>query len=326
MTRPSLHASAGRRRIRRLKNALILAAAAAVVLLALVLARSGSGSGRGGDHRLPTADRLGRPPGPGGPGGLAWPREGEAAVAVEGLGSLGSSGDEEPVPIASLAKVMTAYLVLKDHPLEPGEEGFTITIGPADVEDLHRRMDLGQSVVAVEAGEVLSERQALEALLLPSANNVAILLAVHEAGSVEAFVAEMNEAAAELGMGRTHYTDPSGFEDTTVSTATDQLKLARAATADPTFAEIVAMPSVSLPVVGEVANYNALVGHEGFVGIKTGSDDAAGGCLLFARRVHVDGRTVTMLGAVLGQREGDFIPAALVAARELAVSAAAVAR
>jgi len=328
VTRPSLHTSAGRRRITRLKNALLLAAAAAVVLLALVLARGGSGSG-GGEHRLPTADRLGRPPGRGNPGGLdglAWPREGEAAVAVEGLGSLGSSGGDEPVPIASLAKVMTAYLVLKDHPLEPGEEGFTFTIGPADVEDLHRRMDLGQSVVAVEVGEVLSERQALEALLLPSANNVAILLAVHEAGSVEAFVAEMNEAADELGMGRTRYTDPSGFEDTTVSTATDQLKLARAAMADPTFREIVAMPSVSLPVVGEVANYNALVGHEGFVGIKTGSDDAAGGCLLFARRVDIDGRTRTVVGAVLGQREGEFIPAALTAARSLAASAVEISR
>src|SRR6202012_1752265 len=107
---------------------------------------------------------------------------------------------------------------------------------------------------ALEAGEVLSERQALEALLLPSANNVAALLAVHEAGSVEAFVAEMNEAAAELGMGRTRYTAPP---------AADQLKLGRAAMADPTFRQIVAMPAAVLPIVGEVANLDALVGREG---------------------------------------------------------------
>ncbi|MBS1676448.1 MAG: D-alanyl-D-alanine carboxypeptidase [Actinobacteria bacterium] len=324
MTRPHVHSSAGRRRVTRLKNALVFVAAATVVLLVLVVVRAQTGSGsRTGDHRLPTADRLGRPPGPGRPGGLAWPREGEAAVAVEGLGNLGTSGGDEPVPIASLAKVMTAYLVLREHPLGPGEEGFEIRITAADVEDLHRRLDLNQSVVAVEVGEVLSERQALEALLLPSANNVAALLAVHEAGSVEAFVAEMNEAAAELGMARTHYTDPSGFEDTTVSTAADQLKIGRAAMADPTFAEIVAMPATVLPVVGEVANYNELVGDEGFVGIKTGSDDAAGGCLLFARRVEIAGRTRTVLGAVLGQRGGEFIPAALDAARSLAASAAA---
>jgi D-alanyl-D-alanine carboxypeptidase (penicillin-binding protein 5/6) len=311
----TVHASAGRRRLTWLKPAACLAAAAVVVLLVLTLARASTG-----DHGPRTADRVVRVPGNGRSFDLAWPREGEAAVAVSGLGGLGASGSEEPVPIASLAKVMTAYLVLKDDPLGPGQEGFRIQIGPADVEDLHRRMALGQSVVDVEVGESMSERQALEALLLPSANNVAALLAVHEAGSVEAFVAEMNEAAAELGMRDTHYTDPSGFEDTTVSTAADQLKIGRAAMADPTFAQIVAMPSALLPVAGEVTNLNGLLGHEGFVGIKTGSDEAAGGCLLFARRVHADGHTRTILGAVLGQRDGDLIHAALTAAQTLAAS------
>ena len=301
------------------RDRLVASTLAIVVLLALAVAWWTAS----GDDGARTVDQVERLPGTGKAIHLAWPREGEAAVAVGGLGSLGASGGADPVPIASLAKVMTAYLVLRDDPLEPGEEGFGIGIGPADVEDLNRRIDLGQSVVKVEAGEVLSERQALEALLLPSANNVAALLAVHEAGSVEAFVGEMNEAAAELGMRDTRYTDPSGFEDTTVSTAADQLKLGRAAMAVPTLAEIVALPAAVLPVAGEVANFNQLVGREGFVGIKTGSDDAAGGCLLFARRIHVGGRTVTMLGAVLGQRDGDFIQAALVAAESLAASATA---
>jgi D-alanyl-D-alanine carboxypeptidase (penicillin-binding protein 5/6) len=257
---------------------------------------------------------------------LDWPREGQAAVAVDGFGTFTGPGTETPVPIASVAKVMTAYLVLREDPLEPGEEGFMMEVTEADVEDFHQRVDSNQSVVVVEAGEVLSERQALEALMLPSANNVAVMLAVHEAGSIEAFLGEMNEAAAELGMGKTRYTDPSGLEDTTVSTAADQLKLGRAAMADPTFAQIVAMPSTVLPVAGEVANLNGLVGHEGFVGIKTGSDDAAGGCLLFARRIEVDVRTRTMIGAVLGQRDGDLIDAALAGAKVLADSAAAAAR
>jgi D-alanyl-D-alanine carboxypeptidase (penicillin-binding protein 5/6) len=256
----------------------------------------------------------------------AWPAEGEAAVVVQGLGSLGASGDEEPVPIASVAKVMTAYLTLVEHPLAPGEEGFRIRVTPADVDDYHERVALDQSVVEVKAGEVLSERQALEALLLPSANNVAALLAVHQAGSIEAFAAQMNAAAAELGMESTHYTDPSGFEASTVSTAADQIKLARTAMADPTFAEIVAQPSARLPVVGEVPNYNELVGHEGFVGIKTGSDEAAGGCLLFAKEIEVGDRTLTVLGAVLGQRQGELVPAALASANSLAASVAGAVR
>jgi D-alanyl-D-alanine carboxypeptidase (penicillin-binding protein 5/6) len=216
--------------------------------------------------------------------------------------------------------------VRNSKPRRYAEEGFELEIGTADVEDLHRRIELNQSVVAVEVGEVLSERQALEALLLPSANNVAALLAIHEAGSVEAFVGEMKEAATELGMQNTDYTDPSGFEDTTVSTASDQLKLGRAAMADPTFAEIVAMPSTVLPVAGEVANFNELVGREGYVGIKTGSDQAAGGCLLIAKRIDVDGRALTVLGAVLGQRKGDFIQAALASANSLAASVTAAVR
>jgi D-alanyl-D-alanine carboxypeptidase (penicillin-binding protein 5/6) len=92
--------------------------------------------------------------------------------------------------------------------------------------------------------------------------------------------------------------------------------------ADPSFAEIVAMPSTVLPVVGEVTNFNGLVGHEGFVGIKTGSDDAAGGCLLFAKKVELGGHPRTVIGAVLGQRDGDLIQAALDSARRLGASVA----
>ncbi len=261
-------------------------------------------------------------PQPGKPFHPAWPAEGEAAVAVEGLGSVGASGGQKPVPIASVAKVMTAYLTLQRYPLDAGEDGFSIRISKADVADLKRRIALDQSVVDVKAGEVLTERQALEALLLPSANNVAALLAVHTAGSVGGFVAEMNATATEMGMDSTHYTDPSGFDEGTVSTAADQLKLAREAMADPTFAEIVALPSTVLPVAGLVPNYNELVGHEGFVGIKTGSDEAAGGCLLFAKEIEVGGRTLTVLGAVFGQHDGELVQAALASANGLAASVA----
>ena len=108
-------------------------------------------------------------------------------------------------------------------------------------------------------------------------------------------------------MSQTHYTDPSGFEESTVSTASDQVKLAREAMADPTFAQIVAKPSARLPVVGRVLNYNELVGHDGYVGIKTGSDSAAGGCLLFAKQMTVDGHTFTVLGAIFGQHDGELV-------------------
>ena len=257
---------------------------------------------------------------------FAWPREGQAAVEVPGVGTAASPSAQRPVPIASVAKVMTAYLTLREHPLAPGAEGFEITITPAEVTEEGERMELDESVAPVRAGERLSERQALAALLLPSANNVAALLAVHDAGSIPAFLARMNRTARELGMRSTTYTDPSGFEQGTVSTASDQLRLARVAIRIHAFAHIVDESSARLPVAGRVFNYDALVGSEGFVGIKTGSDDAAGGCLMFAKRALLAGRRLTVLGVVLGQRSGALVEAALQSARTLARSAAASVR
>jgi serine-type D-Ala-D-Ala carboxypeptidase (penicillin-binding protein 5/6) len=254
---------------------------------------------------------------------LAWPSEGQAAVEVEGVGSLGSSGGSAPVPIASVAKMMTAYLTLREHPLVAGQEGFSMTITAADVAEEEQREALSESTLNVRAGEQLSERQALQALLLPSANNIAALLARYDAGGIAQFVARMNATARTLGMASSTYTDPSGFNDETVSTATDQLKLARAAMRISVFAEIVGEPSAVLPVVGRVANYNGLVGEDGYMGVKTGSDRAAGGCLVFAKKVLIDGRALTVLGVVLSQQGGSLIQAALVSARQLGDSAAA---
>src|SRR5580704_6507737 len=134
---------------------------------------------------------------------LAWPTEGQAAVEVEGIGSLGTFGPSAPAPIASVAKIMTAYLTLREHPLSPGRSGFTLTITAAEVAEERQRAAHDESVLAVRAGERLSERQALQALLLPSANNIAALLAVHDAGSTSAFLARMNATARVLGMGAT---------------------------------------------------------------------------------------------------------------------------
>jgi len=257
---------------------------------------------------------------------LAWPREGQAAVEVEGVGSFGASGSATPAPIASVAKMMTAYLTLLEHPLAAGREGFVMTVTPAQVREQGRRVALGESTVPVRAGERIGERQALQALLLPSANNVAAMLAAHAAGGSSAFVARMNATARSLGMGSTTYTDPSGFEPSTVSTAADQLKLARVAMRQPAFAAIVDQPSARLPVAGVVENYDSLLGEDGYVGVKTGSDTAAGGCFVFAKRVALGGRRLTVLGVVLGQREGSPVPAALASARRLGDSAAAALR
>jgi len=82
----------------------------------------------------------------------------------------------------------------------------------------------------------------------------------------------------------------------------------------PVFATIVATPSATLPIAGTVHNTNALLGHGGFVGVKTGSDDAAGGCFAFRAIRRINGRRTTITGVVLGQPGHDQIVAGLAAA------------
>jgi D-alanyl-D-alanine carboxypeptidase (penicillin-binding protein 5/6) len=255
---------------------------------------------------------------------LPWPAAGQAAVSVAGVGDLGTSGPVmTPVPIASLAKVMTAYQVLTDHPLAVGQAGPAITVDHDEAAAYVRQIADNESVVPVNAGEVLTERQALQALLLASAGNVAQILARWDAGGVNAFVDRMRAAAARLGMTHTTYTDPSGLDRTTVSTAPDQLLIARAVMGLPTFAEIVAQKSAVIPVAGTVKNYNTLLGHDGVTGIKTGSTLAAGGCLMFSADVPLAGRTEHVYGVVLGQpgTSSTILPHALDAARRLVVAA-----
>ena len=243
-----------------------------------------------------------------------WPADGQAAFVQTGQSQVQAGPNQHAAAIASVAKVMTAYLVLRDHPLRLGEDGPTITLTDADVADTDRRLRQRESVVSIAAGEQLTERQALQALLLPSANNIAAVLARWDAGSVDRFVARMNATARSLGMTHTRYTDPSGYDDATVSTAADQVRIVDRAMRLPVFASIVATPSATLPVAGTVHNTNTLLGHDGFVGVKTGSDDAAGGCFAFRAIRWIDGKRTTITGVVLGQPGHDRIAAGLAAA------------
>lgn len=232
---------------------------------------------------------------------IPWPENGQAALDVEGIGTFGSSGEQKPVPIASVAKVMTAYVILRDHPLKSGADGPKIEVDKLAEE----QSDAGaESTVNVTEGDAISEREAVEAILIASANNVARLLARWDAGSEEAFVEKMNEAAEELGMSDTTYTDPSGLNNTTVSTAVDQVKLARAAMQQPVFREVAAMMEYTDYKGDKHGNWNRLVGRDDVVGIKTGTTTSALGNLSFAAKKDVDGEVHRIVGAVLRQPEG----------------------
>jgi len=231
---------------------------------------------------------------------LPWPKPGSGAVAISGLGMIATSGNEAPMPAASVAKVMTALVILEDKPLKLGDPGPSILITDADVQAYQTDLNDKQSVVEVRSGEQLTEFQALEGLLIPSANNFAFTLANWDMGSVDKFVAKTNKRAGELGLSHTKFADPAGASAQTVSTPSDLVALGVIAMNQEVLAQIVAKTSAKLPVAGTVYNVNYALGQSGLIGIKTGSGFNQGANFLFAASVTVGGFTKVIFGCVMG--------------------------
>ena len=238
---------------------------------------------------------------------LPWPATGEGAVAVPAIGVDVASGPEQPAPVASLTKLMTAYVILHDHPLALGQPGPTITVSQADVDDYDNDTVDDDSNAQVVLNEQLTEQQVMTGLLVHSADNYADLLARWDAGSIPAFVAKMNADAAQLGMTQSHFADASGVDPASVSTAGDLLKVAAPDMANAAFASMVQMSSVTLPVAGTISTYTPFLGFDGTIGVKSGFTSAAGGCDVLAVVRQLHGRNVLLLAAVTGQQGAEAL-------------------
>ncbi|MFD6078737.1 serine hydrolase [Streptomyces hydrogenans] len=236
---------------------------------------------------------------------MPWPGEGQGAVEVEGVGSMGTYGPQKPAPIASVTKTMTAYVILRDHPIKGKKQGPEITV---DKKAADQAKAVHESTAPVKEGQTYTEKELLQLLMIPSANNVARLLARWDAGSEQAFVDKMNAAAKDLGMTQSRYTDPSGLLDSTVSTPQDQLKLAKAVMQYDVFREIVDMPNATIEGVGYIENNNSrLLLKSGVSGIKTGSSTPAGGNLLWSANTIVDDKPRRVLGIVMGAQNAETL-------------------
>jgi D-alanyl-D-alanine carboxypeptidase len=233
---------------------------------------------------------------------LPWPAEGQGAAEVVGVGSLGQYGAQKPAPIASVAKTMTAYVILRDHPITGKQVGPKITVDKKAEEESNAK---SESTAPIKEGQQFTEKQMLQLLMIPSGNNAARLLARWDAGSEEAFVKKMNDAAKDLGMTNSTYTDPSGLKATTVSTPLDQIKLGKAVMENDVFREIVNTTQIEIPGIdGKIRNNNdrALL-MDGVGGIKTGSSTPAGGNLLWSANAVVDGEVRRIVGIVMGAQD-----------------------
>ncbi|HUD06746.1 MAG TPA: hypothetical protein VMR34_02565 [Candidatus Saccharimonadales bacterium] len=229
---------------------------------------------------------------------ISWPASTEDAIGVSGYGLLSESSNQAASPTASIAKILTALSVLRVKPLVLGEQGPVITISSADVNSYLTYQAEGGSVVKVSQGEQITEYQALEAMLLPSANNMADTLVNWAFGSMDNYTSYANNYAKLIGMSSTHIADASGFSPQTVSSPTDLIVLGQTALNNQTIAQIIAQKSAVIPVAGTVSNVNWLLGQNGVIGIKTGNTDQAGGCYLFAANYDEGKQVITIIGDV----------------------------
>jgi len=228
-----------------------------------------------------------------------------ADYGSSGIGAVGwdaplvIAGDAAPRPIASVTKVVTALIALDRMPITEGD-GPLRELSAQDEQYYADAIAEGESRVAAYEGSVISERDVLEAMLVSSSGNHARTLVDWVFGSQDAFAAAAAEWLSANGLAGTTILEPTGVDPGNTSTIPDLIRIGELALANPVTAGIVAQGSAHIPDVGEITTTNALLGVDGIDGIKTGTLDEAGACLLFSADVVVGERTVTLVGAVLG--------------------------
>ncbi|WP_181158536.1 D-alanyl-D-alanine carboxypeptidase family protein [Leucobacter massiliensis] len=215
----------------------------------------------------------------------------------------GAPGAEDPQPIASITKLVTALVTLEQQPLAPGSEGATHLWSEADL--ARSAAFLAEDGVAfpIPAGTAVTARQMLTLALIPSANDFAAAYALSVFGDDARFAAAAADWAERHGLGSLTVVEPTGMDERNVASAADVLRIARLALRDPVIAEIVRQPSAELPWgIGVVESTNPLFGVlPGVRGVKTGRTSAAGYNLVAAQAADAGGREAVQLAVTLGR-------------------------
>ena len=202
---------------------------------------------------------------------------------------LTSHAGNRELPIASTTKLMTAYVAMKELPLDK-----VVRAEPYEAE-------YGESLMGLRAGRQISVRDLIYGLILRSGNDAAHTLAIAAAGSEERFVAQMNRYAAALGLSHTHYANPIGLDEKgNYSSASDLMTLTRRLLQKPAFARIAASRSAVLRSVQpprRIATINELLLMAPWVtGVKTGHTFGA----LYVLVGSGQRRGVSLISAVVG--------------------------
>ena len=240
---------------------------------------------------------------------LAWPATASAAIGSTSSGIIArSASDEVSQPTASMAKVIAALAILKKRPIQSGQTGEKYVLTAHDVAHYTQDMSAGGSVVPVYEGMEVTQLEALQLMLMVSANNMADTLIDKTFGSQEAYASYAQTMLRNMGLTKTVVADASGMSPQTVSTPSELVRIGIAALASPVIARIVGQAEVDIPGIGEVRNTNKLLGSNGVVGIKTGTTGEAGSCLMFAAKyTTAENQPVTIVGVVMGEDDTEAL-------------------
>ena len=249
---------------------------------------------------------------------ITLPTGGAVALSVSGAdeylgeeasGVWMSSGDGVAQPIASISKLVSALVVLNAKPLASVDDpGPTLTFSRADNALYDKYYLLGATITAMPTGSRMSERDALEMMLVVSASNYAEAVTTWAFGSQPGFVRATRDWLAANGLTGTTIVEPTGIDPRNASTATDLIALAKIAMANPVIAQIVGSTALDVPGIPPALNTNNLVGVDGITGIKTGTLEEYGANLLFSATMDVGlEQPLSIVGVRLGGVSRDSV-------------------
>nr|WP_201471051.1 D-alanyl-D-alanine carboxypeptidase [Microbacterium hydrocarbonoxydans] len=238
---------------------------------------------------------------------------GEAASAT-----WSSTGTGEPLPIASITKLITALVILDAAPLASADDlGPTITFSKSDHDLYDQYYVQGATIAPMPTGTSMSLHDALAAMLIPSASNYADALSSRIFGSQNAFLGATRDWLTAHGLTGTTVVEPTGISPRNTSTPADLLAIAKLAAAHPAIAQIVATSSISIPGAGLLRNTNGLLGTAGITGLKTGNLGDGAHNLLYTSTLDVGAAApLAVTGVVLGGASRESVNATVVAGLE----------
>ncbi|MHA6695656.1 D-alanyl-D-alanine carboxypeptidase family protein [Homoserinimonas sp. A520] len=245
------------------------------------------------------------------PATVVLPEVGASAISIAGAddfpgvagvdGILAATGGNDPRPIASITKIVTALVILDAKPIGPTESGPMITFSKADAALYDQYYVKQASIWPMKSGSSMPLRDALQVMLVISATNYADAVSSWAFGSPANFRSAARTWLDANGFTGTTIVEPTGLDPRNLSTPTDLIAIGKLAMANPVLAEIVGTRSVAGADGRAGANTNDLLGVDGVNGIKTGTLDESGACLLFSAVIDVGhGVQLTVVGVVLG--------------------------